>query len=146
MADTYLNGTDWLLYLKISGTYKPVACLTTNDLNSTLTDIDVSSKCQTDGYFIPGNKHDQKITGSGFAIDQSGTPSKDSYDALYDLYTARTVVEAQFAPVSQATGAKFYQGNVFITNIKLTAPYNEAMKFDVEFRVQNPPLAQYAMY
>lgn len=146
MADTYLNGTNWLVQLKISGEYKPVACLTTNDINSTLTDIDVSSKCQTGGFYIPGSKYDQKITGSGFAIDQSGTPSKDSYDALYDIHASGTVVECQFVPINATSGEKFYVGNVFVTNIKLTAPYNEAMKFDVEFRVQNPPLAQYSTY
>lgn len=142
MADTYINGTDWLVSIDPSGgsTFKPVACLTTNKFSSSFTDIDVSSKCGNQ--WIPGSKYEDTIDGEGFAIDQTGTPSKESYNQLYALYANKTKFTARFGKASPISGDTYYEGEVFLTKFELDAPWNEATTFNVTFRVVFPPLEQ----
>ena len=47
MAETKVSGRDYILLADIDndGTFKPVACLTTNSLTSTNDTIDATSKC-----------------------------------------------------------------------------------------------------
>ena len=47
MAETKVSGRDYILLADINndGTFKPVACLTTNSLTSTNDTIDATSKC-----------------------------------------------------------------------------------------------------
>ncbi len=47
MAETKVSGRDYILLADINndGTYKPIACLTSNSLTSTLGTIDATSKC-----------------------------------------------------------------------------------------------------
>jgi len=146
MADTYINGTDWIVSIDPAGgtNFKPVACLTSNKLSSTFTDIDVSSKCGNQ--YIPGSKFEDTLEGEGFAIDQTGTPSKESYNQLHDLYVAKTKFTARFGKAAPTTGETYYQGEVFITKIDLDAPWNEAATFNITFRVTLPPLTQYSAY
>lgn len=146
MSEVKINATDWLILIDPTGagTFKPVACLTSNKLTSSHTDIDVSSKCGNE--WINGSKFEDTIEGEGFAIDESGTPSKESYSQLHTLYASKAVFAARFGKANPATGDIYYQGNVFITKFDIDAPWNAALKFNVTFRVALPPLSQYAAY
>ena len=146
MADTYINGTDWLVSIDPTGgsTFKPVACLTSNKFSTSLTDIDVSSKCGNQ--WIPGSKFEDTIEGEGFAIDQTGTPSKESYNQLHVLYTNKTKFSARFGKANPVTGDSYYEGEVFITKMDIDAPWNEAVTFNITFRVTLPPLEQNTVF
>lgn len=149
MSETKINATDWLVSIDPAGdnNWKVVACLTTNDLNSDNSAIDVSSKCGPE--WIPGSKFEQTIEGEGFAIDQTGTPSKESYNQLYELFAAKTVFPIRFGKASPGADETYYEtttGGATIETCNINAPYNEGLTFNVTFRITQPPMAQLTGY
>ena len=90
MAETKVSGRDYILLADIDGdaTFKPVACLTTNSFTSTNDTIDATSKCGNS--YTPSPVFSQSFDCEGFAIDETGTPSKDSYQQLYAAHAAET--------------------------------------------------------
>lgn len=144
--DTYYSGTQYLVL--IGDDYDnmvPVGCGTTNDLEGTREAIEVSSKCVPTGKFIKGDKFDQTINFSGFAVLVDGA-DKESFKELYERWVAGDAVPTRFAPVNAVSPQQFYQGDTFVTGLNIQAPYNEGMTFDVTFRVAEPPMAQYTAY
>jgi hypothetical protein len=146
MAESKVSARSYLLFADAtnSGTYSVVACLTSNSITSQNNVIDASSKCGDD--YEPGPNFKQTIKAEGLAIDQTGTPSKDSYDLLYSLHVAKTKFAIKMGPSSPASGNIVYGGTatdlVFISNWDLNAPDKEDVKFTATFEVVNPPLTQ----
>ena len=146
MAESKVSARSYLLFADAanSGTYTVVACLTSNAITSSNNVIDASSKCGDD--YEPGPNFKQSIKAEGFAIDQTGVESKDSYDLLYSLHTAKTKFAIKMGPSSPSAGNVTYGGTstdlVFISNWDLTAPDKEDVKFTATFEVVNPPLSQ----
>lgn len=142
MAESKISARDIIVLLDVNddGTFKQVACLTTNDLDTVRDPIDATSKCGDE--MQPGDSIKQTITGSGFAIDQTGTPSKESYNQLYTLLVNGTIVPAQFGRAVNASGDVYYEGDVTISALKITAADKDDVKFDVSFTVTTPPLTQ----
>jgi hypothetical protein len=146
MAESKVSARSYLLFADAAntGTYTVVACLTSNAITSSNNIIDASSKCGDD--YEPGPNFKQQIKADGFAIDQTGTPSKDSYDLLYSLHVAKTKFAIKMGPSSPASGNVVYGGQstdlVFISNWDLNAPDKEDVKFSATFEVVNPPLTQ----
>jgi len=146
MADVFINGTDWLISIADAavGPYKVVACLTGNKLNSTLSDINYSSKCGN--LFGPGSQFEDGLEGEAFAIDETGSPSKDSYRQLHDYYVAKTLVYARFGKVTPGSSDYYFYGQVYIDKFDIDAPYNAGLKFNISFKATVPPLALYSGY
>ena len=73
MAETKVSARDYILLADIdnNASYSPVACLTSNNITSSLNVIDATSKCGDQ--FQPGPAYNQTIKADGFAIDQTGT-------------------------------------------------------------------------
>lgn len=142
MAETKISARDIVVSLDIdnNASFKVVACLTTNDLDTQRPPIDATSKCGDE--MQAGDSITQKITGSGFAINEDGTPSKESYASLYTLLVNGTTVAAQFGPANPTTGDTFYEGDIIVNSLKLTAADKDDFKFDFEFTVTAPPLTQ----
>ena len=78
MAETKVSARDYILLADIdgNGTFKPVACLTTNSFTSTNDTIDATSKCGNE--YSPAPSFSQSFDCEGFAIDETGSPAKDS--------------------------------------------------------------------
>ena len=146
MAESKVSARSYLLFADAtnSGTYTVVACLTSNSITSSNNVIDASSKCGDD--YEPGPNFKQQIKAEGFAIDETGVESKDSYDVLYSLHTAQTKFAIKMGPASPVSGSVTYGGTatdlVFISSWDLTAPDKEDVKFTATFEVVNPPLTQ----
>jgi hypothetical protein len=142
MAESKISARDIIVLLDIddNGIFKSVACLTSNDLDTQRSPIDATSKCGDE--MQPGDSIVQKVTGSGFAIDQTGTPSKESYSSLYTLLVNGTIVPAQFGRATNVSGDIYYEGDVTVSSLKITAADKDDVKFDVEFTVTTPPLTQ----
>ena len=146
MAESKVSARSYLLFADEtnSGTYKVVACLTSNSITSQNNVIDASSKCGDD--YEPGPNFKQTIKAEGLAIDQTGTESKDSYDLLYSLHVAKTKFAIKMGPATPVAGNVTYGGTatdlVFISNWDLNAPDKEDVKFTATFEVVNPPLTQ----
>ena len=142
MAETKVSGRDYILLADIDGdsTFKPVACLTSNSFTSTNDTIDATSKCGNS--FTPAPSFSQSFTGEGFAIDETGTPSKDSYQQLYAAHAAKTQFNMKMGKATPASGDITYSGQVFISNFTVNAADKDDVKFTATFVVTTPPLTQ----
>lgn len=142
MAETKVSGRDYILLADIDGdsTFKPVACLTSNSITSTLGTIDATSKCG-DSY-TPSPSFNQSIECEGFAIDETGTPAKDSYQQLYAAHAAKTTFAIKMGKATPTTGDITYSGLVFISNFGVNAADKDDVKFTATFVVTAPPLTQ----
>ena len=142
MAETKVSARDYILLADIDGdgTFKPVACLTTNSMTSTVNTIDATSKCGDQ--FQAGPAFNQSFTCDGFAINETGTASKDSYKSLYAAHAAATVFPMKMGKATPTTGDIVYSGSVFISNFNVNAADKDDVKFTATFVVTAPPLTQ----
>ena len=142
MAETKVSGRDYILLADINndGTFKPVACLTTNSLTSTNDTIDATSKCGNE--YTPSPVFSQSFDCEGFAIDETGTPSKDSYQQLYIAHAAKTAFNMKMGKATPTSGDVYYSGQVFISDFEVNAADKDDVKFTATFVVTLPPLTQ----
>jgi hypothetical protein len=146
MAETKVSARDYLLFADLAGgtSFKPVACLTSNSFTSTLNTIDATSKCGDQ--FQPGPAYNQSFKCEGFAIDETGTPSKDSYQQLYTAHAAGTTFTIKMGKAVPTSGDVYYGGQststVFISNFDVNADDKDDVKFSATFVVCVPPIAQ----
>ena len=142
MAETKVSGRDYILLADIDGdsTFKPVACLTSNSFTSTNDTIDATSKCGNS--FTPAPSFSQSFSGEGFAIDETGAASKDSYKALYAAHAAKTSFAMKMGKATPIAGDVVYSGSVFISNFTVNAADKDDVKFTATFVVNTPPLTQ----
>jgi hypothetical protein len=142
MPETKVSGRDYILLADIdkNGSFKPVACLTTNSITSTLGTIDATSKCGDE--YTPNQSFNQSIECEGFAIDETGSPAKDSYQQLYAAHAAQTTFPIKMGKAVPASGDITYSGTVFISNFGVNAADKDDVKFTATFVVTVPPLTQ----
>lgn len=142
MAETKVSARDYILLADIDGNaaFKPVACLTSNSLTSTVNTIDATSKCGDE--FQPGPSFTQSFQAEGFAIDETGSPAKDSYQQLYAAHAARTVFAMKMGKASPTAGDITYSGQVWISNFDVNADDKDDVKFSATFVVYTPPVTQ----
>ena len=142
MAETKVSARDYILLADIDGdaTFKPVACLTSNSFTSTVNTIDATSKCGDQ--FQPGPAFTQSFKAEGFAIDETGTPAKDSYQQLYAAHAARTVFAMKMGKAVPTAGDITYSGQVWISNFDVNSDDKDDVKFSATFVVYAPPVTQ----
>ena len=142
MAETKVSGRDYILLADIDGdaTFKAVACLTTNSFTSTNDTIDATSKCGNS--YTPSPVFTQSFECEGFAIDETGTPSKDSYQQLYAAHAARTSFNMKMGKATPTAGDIVYSGQVFISDFEVNAADKDDVKFTATFVVSVPPITQ----
>ena len=142
MAETKVSARDYILTADIDGdaTFKAVACLTTNSMTSTVNTIDATSKCGDQ--YQAGPSFTQSFKGEGFAIDETGTPSKDSYQQLYAAHAAKTAFNMKMGKATPTAGDIVYSGEVFISDFEVNAADKDDVKFTATFVVCTPPIAQ----
>ena len=145
MAETKVSGRDYILLADINndGTFLPVACLTTNSLTSTNDTIDATSKCGNQ--YTPSPVFTQSFECEGFAIDETGTPSKDSYQQLYTAHAAKTLFAIKMGKATPTAGDITYGGAgqlVFISDFGIQADDGDDVKFTATFVVSVPPITQ----
>jgi hypothetical protein len=142
MAETKVSARDYILTADIDGdaTFKAVACLTTNSMTSTVNTIDATSKCGDQ--YQAGPSFTQSFKAEGFAIDETGTPSKDSYQQLYTAHAAKTAFNMKMGKATPIAGDVYYSGQVFISDFEVNAADKDDVKFTATFVVTLPPLTQ----
>lgn len=116
-------GEKGILYIWDTAAYKPVACLTSNSLNSTVAMIESRTKCfpgvvkKTPGQFT------YSIDAEGEYIDTTtagGDTAKVSHDALFELQQDKTLVEWKIdTNVDDADSVKYY-GSGYLTDLSAT--------------------------
>ena len=142
MAETKISGRDYIMTADIDGdsTFKVIACLTSNTFTSKAGTIDGTSKCGN--LMTQGPDFDQSFKVEGFAIDETGTPSKDSYRQLYAAHAAGTAFNVKMGPAVPTTGDVVYSASIFISDWDLKADDKDDVKFSATFTVSVPPATQ----
>lgn len=115
-----LKGEKSIVYIWDTSAYKPIACLTSNSLQSTVSMIESTTKCfpgvtkKTPGTF------NASIALDGEYIDTTtagGDTAKASHDALFLLQQAKTIVAWKIdTNVDDATSVKYF-GNAYISDL-----------------------------
>ena len=119
-----IRGEKGILYIWDTAAYKPVACLTSNGLNTTLAMIESTTKCfpgvveKTPGTFS------YSLDAEGEYIDTTtedgGDDTKASHDALFLLQQNKTLVEWKLdTDVDNGDSVKYY-GSAYITDLSAT--------------------------
>lgn len=141
-TETTINGRTIVVSLDIdnNGTFFAVACLTENGMPTSRAPIDITSKCGN--AYVAGDVVTQTITGSGIAINSTGTPARESYSSLYTLMKNKTVCNCIFGPAAPTTGDTYYTGMIVVSELTITASDKDVLKFSFVFTPTLPPLAQ----
>jgi hypothetical protein len=112
-------------------------------LTSTNDTIDATSKCGNQ--YTPSPVFSQSFECEGFAIDETGTPSKDSYQQLYVAHAAKTLFAIKMGKATPTSGDITYGGVgqlVFISDFGVQADDGDDVKFTATFVVSVPPITQ----
>lgn len=127
-----INGDKGIIYIWDTSAYKPIACLTSNSLNSTLEVIESKTKCNPGVVSKSAGSFNYSIDAEGEYIDTTsvgGDTAKKSHDALLLLQIAKTLVTWKLdTEVGNADSIKYY-GTAFITDLGATFPAGEVSTF-----------------
>lgn len=117
-----IRGEKGILYIYAT-TWKPVACLTSNGLNTTLAMIESTTKCfpgvvkKTPGTFS------YSVDAEGEYIDTTtagGDTAKKSHDALFLLQQAKTLTQWKIDTDIDDVDSVQYYGSGYITDLSAT--------------------------
>lgn len=119
-----IKGENGILYIwDGTSAYKPVACLTSNSLNTTVATIESRTKCDPGVVIKSAGLFAYTIDAEGEYIDTTsvgGDDTKDSHDALLALQQARELITWKLdTNITDATSIKYY-GQALIIDLKLT--------------------------
>lgn len=118
-----IRGEKGILYIYDTAAYKPVACLTSNGLNTTVAMIESQTKCfpgvikKTPGTFS------YSIDAEGEYIDTTtagGDDAKASHDALFLLQQSKTLIDWKIdTDIDDVASVKYY-GSGYLTDLSAT--------------------------
>jgi hypothetical protein len=101
MADEqFYAGSLFMLYIRNSGTWKPVACLTSNGLSETWDFAETVTKCDPGVTRRKPTTYSYEIPFEGVFTDTSGAggdTAKASWDTIKGIARAKTLAEYQIA-------------------------------------------------
>jgi len=116
-------GEKGILYIYTGAAYKPVACLTSNSLNTTVSMIESQTKCFPGVVKKTAGTFSYSIDAEGEYIDTTtvgGDTAKQSHDALFLLQQAKNIIEWKIdTNISDATSVKYY-GSGYLTDLSAT--------------------------
>lgn len=116
-------GEKGILYIYTGAAYKPVACLTSNSLNTTVSMIESQTKCFPGVVKKTAGTFSYSIDAEGEYIDTTtvgGDTAKQSHDALFLLQQAKTIIEWKIdTNISDTTSVKYY-GSGYLTDLSAT--------------------------
>lgn len=119
-----IKGENNILYIYDTDAYKPVACLTSNNLASTVSILESQTKCDPGVTTKTPGAFSYSVGFEGQFIDTTtvgGDTTKASWDFLFDLQQALSLVEWKIdTDVTNVDSSKYY-GSGYITDLDNTA-------------------------
>lgn len=119
-----IKGEKGMLYTYEGAAYKPVACLTSIDLSSTVSIIESQTKCFPGVVKKTAGSFSASISAEGEYIDTTGTggdTAKVSHDKMFIDQQAKTYKEWKIdTEVGNADSIKYF-GSGYYTDLTLTA-------------------------
>jgi hypothetical protein len=118
-----IKGESGILYIYQDTSWKPIACLTSNSLSSTVSEIESITKCNPGKVIKSAGVFSYSLSAEGEYIDTTtagGDTTKQSHDALFSLQQALALVEWKIdTDITNATSVKYY-GSAIITDLEAT--------------------------
>jgi predicted secreted protein len=93
------NGNDYLLFIKVDTEWKTVACLRSNGIDISSSDVVSETKCNDGWEESEGGTGSWAMPFEGDAIDESADPSQVSYDFLFDMAVEKKKYPVKIAEV-----------------------------------------------
>lgn len=118
-----IRGENGILYIWDASAYKPVACLTSNGLNTTLSMIESTTKCYPGVVTKTPGTFSYSIDAEGEYIDTTsdgGDDAKTSHDALFLLQQNKNLVIWKLNTDVTSGGSVKYYGYAYITDLSAT--------------------------
>ena len=119
-----IKGNNNILYVYDTDAYKPVACLTSNNLASTVSILESTTKCTPGVVTKTPGTFSYTIGFEGEFIDTTsvgGDDTKASWDYLFDLQQLLSLVDWKLDTDNTNAGAPKYYGSGYITDLANTA-------------------------
>jgi predicted secreted protein len=116
---TPIKGEVGILYVADGGTYRPVACLTSNSLSTAVSVIESNTKCNPGVTKKQAGMFSYTLEAEGEYIDTTsvgGDDTKASHDYLFELQLAKDLITWKL--VTGVTGATYY-GSALISDLSL---------------------------
>ena len=141
MAERKIKSRSWLLYASDDAgvTQKVIACLTSKELSSSTSPIDASSDCGNE--YLPGDLQEQSFAIEGFTT-LGAIATKVSTSELYTYWANGTTFHAEIKRATEIAGDVSYSGDVFVSDLPISAANNEVVNFTATLTVAVPPLTQ----
>lgn len=141
MAERKIKSRSWLLYASDDGgtTQKVIACLTSKELSGSNGAIDASSDCGNE--YLAGDLVEQTIAIEGFTTIGAAA-TKVSSSQLYTYWQNKTTFHAEIKRATEVADDVSYSGDVFVSDLSITASDNEVVNFSGTLTVVVPPLTQ----
>lgn len=117
-----IKGENGILYIYVSSAYKPVACLTSQSLSSTVSIIESNTKCNPGVTTKSPGMFSYSISADGEYIDTTtvgGDTTKRSHDALLALQMAKTTVNWKIDTDSTNAASVKYYGSGILSDLSL---------------------------
>lgn len=124
---TPIKGDSGLFYVHDGAIYRPVACLTTNAISTTVSVISSNTKCNPGLTDKTAGIFDYNITGDGEYIDTTsvgGDTAKASHDYLLTKQRAKNAVTWKYD--TGVMGAVYY-GTAIISDLTLNQDAGDAI-------------------
>jgi predicted secreted protein len=132
MSTTPIKGENGVLFLYLDDAWKPIACLTSNSLSTTVEVIERQTKCAPGVTEKSAGVFNYSLSAEGEYIDTTtvgGDDEKASHDALLQLQITRELQTWKLdTDLSNATSTKYY-GTALITDLSLDQAVNENSTF-----------------
>jgi len=120
-----IKGEKGILYIYASAAWKPIACLTSNGLNTTLSMIESTTKCFPGVVKKTPGQFSYSIDAEGEYIDTTtagGDTAKRSHDALFLLQQAKTLTQWKIDTNIDDVDSVKYFGSGYFTDLSATFP------------------------
>lgn len=132
MSTTPIRGENGVIFLYLDEAWKPVACLTSNSLSTTVEVIERQTKCAPGVTEKSAGVFNYNLSLEGEYIDtttEGGDDTKASHDALLQLQISRELQTWKLDTNMADVNSVKYYGTALITDLSLDQAVNENSTF-----------------
>lgn len=115
-----IKGELGILYIHDGDLYRPIACLTSNGIDSTVSVITSQTKCNPGLTIKQGGTFDYSLNAEGEYIDTTSVGGDDTKASHDFLLTAQQTKTAQTWKYDTGVTGAIYYGTAIITELGLT--------------------------
>lgn len=119
-GETIIHGKEGILYIWETGVYKPIACLTSNSLQTSLSVLESNTKCDPGNTVRNADQFSYDLSCDGEYIDSTsvgGSTTQASHDLLLEIQMAKTNVTWK---LDSGLTDTIYYGTAILSDLSLS--------------------------